>query len=116
MSLRDTARESLPTSRLTPRALALPWMELPRRTTWYHPSTCWCNAALWLIPVAANPSPGADRLKQDRCELPPAPDDGQEESADGEEEAECERKVNMLVIAGPTSDLLEGEAEVLDDS
>ena len=67
-------------------------------------------------PGCSEPLTGADRLKQDSCELPPSPAPSEaEEGNEEEEEAECERKVNMLVIAGPTSDLLEGEAEVLDD-
>ena len=53
---------------------------------------------------------GKQRLKRDLCHL-----EEQATGQDGGNGEPCRKKVNMVVVAGPTENLLEGEAEVLHD-
>ena len=55
-------------------------------------------------------SEGKETLKRDRCEVDQV-ETAQQEDPDTEP---CKEKVNMLVVAGPTKDLLEGEVEILE--
>ena len=69
-------------------------------------------------PQCDEPQTGQDRLLNDRCEKRQTGEEGPEDSQGQEnpEDAErrCEKKVNMILVAGPSKDLLEGEAEILD--
>ena len=54
---------------------------------------------------------GKETLERDRCEL----DEQETAQQEGSEKEPCEEKVNMLVVAGATKDLLEGEVEILEE-
>ncbi len=48
---------------------------------------------------------GKERLKRDRCDI--------DEPETGQNGDRCKKQVNMLVMAGPSKDLLDGEVEIL---